>query len=194
VEEQKIRVKMKLQEQEEQLIKKIVDEIVLSVSKELDEFVKTVDNYLRKIKEDMQKGNVVEYDDSILELQCIKLPVLMYFASDKLEDLALASDVAKADYQYTYDQIIQKVDGTIPEKESSARLHSVAEKYAEIIKERAYRKLKARLEYADKIFHGLRKVLSKRISDQEVFRMEIAKKIHEKAQLRFLSDDELGGD
>lgn len=162
-------------------IKVVVDRLVDEASQELHAFVGTVKMYLDRLKDDAkQKGTIVDYDDHVLELQSIKLPVLMYFAADFMEDWGLYSDVAKAEYQEAYDKAAQEVgeqEGRVVDMEIAGRQAAQVQDWAQKVKQRVYSKLKTRLKYADEVFNGLRKVMSKRITDLEVFRKEQAKRM-----------------
>lgn len=166
------------QETQEQAIEKIVNDLVAEASAELDEFVQTVKDYLDQIKAQSKKGNIADYSDDVLEIQCIKLPVLMYFVADKMEDWAMYSDVAKAEYQDAYDTFAlaeKEKSGRVKDMELAGREGARVQDWTLKIKNRVYSKLKTKLKYAEEIFNGLRKVMSTRVVELEVFRSEQAR-------------------
>lgn len=164
------------QSEKEQAIEQIVDDLVAQASAELDEFVMTVKQYLDELKHESQEaGTIADYSDHILELQCLKLPVLMYFAADQMESWALYSDIARAEYQEIYDIAAKRVaeqGGRNSDMDIAGREAAQVQDWVKTVKTRVYNKLKTRLKYADELFNGLRKVMSKRITDLEVFRKE----------------------
>ena len=81
-----------------EFFKKIVDGIVTHYSRELDEFVELVRHYLQLIKE----NTMDTYNDDDLQMQIIKLPTIMYFAGNGLEDIGSESDIAP-----TKDDVLQ---------------------------------------------------------------------------------------
>lgn len=156
-------------EQNSELIKRLVDEIVIRYSRDLDDFVELVGRLL----EDIKQGRIREYSDISLEMQTIKLPVLMYFASNGLEDLGAESDIAKANRMERYNEVYVELTGTIPEREAGAGLNTLYEAMMEAVYLRAYKKLKAKIDMADKLFSALKKVLSKRIVEMDISRREL---------------------
>jgi hypothetical protein len=175
-----IRAEIDRQDVVEKAIEAVVDGLVAQASKELDDFVKTIKNYLDEIKVNSQKGKIAEYDERVLEMQIIKLPVLMYFAADQMEDWGLFSDVAKAEWQDAYDKASLKAKeqgGRVADMELAGRHGAQIQDWAQKVKGRVYSKLKTRLKYADEIFNGLRKIMGKRISELEVFRREQASRL-----------------
>lgn len=163
----------------EKAIKAIVDRLVDEASKELDEFVKSVKKYLDKLKDESKStGKIVEYSDDILEMQTIKLPVLMYQAAEYMEDWGLYADVAKAEYQEAYDEAAKAVasEGRVMDMELAGREAAQVQDWVMKVKNRVYSKLKTRLKYADEIYNGLRKVLTKRIVEMEVFQREFVRR------------------
>jgi hypothetical protein len=142
-------------------INKIVDDIIAQYGQELDEFI----GVIKKVLERVKNGEFDEYPEQALELQMIKLPVLMYFAGRGLETLGGESDIAKATREEVYNRIIIGATGTIQEKGAKAEQGAINERLMEAIFNRAYKKLKIQIEMADKIFSALKKVVSKRIAE-----------------------------
>lgn len=165
------RVRMALSNVEEQsvLVKQITDEVVARHSRELDEFVKNVKGLLDKIK----RGEVANISDRSLEINSIKLPVLMYFAANGLEQLGCESDVAKAHRMEAYNNMLMEVQGTIPHRQAIAESRTYYEMLTETIYARAFKQLKAKIDMADKLFSALKKVLSKRMLELELARREL---------------------
>lgn len=165
------RVRTALSNVEEQsvLVKQITEEVVARHSRELDEFVRNVKNILDRIK----RGEVSEISDRALELNSIKLPVLMYFAANGLEQLGCESDVAKARRIEAYNAMLMEVQGTIPHRQAIAESRTYYEMLTETIYVRAFKQLKGKIEMADKLFSALKKVLSKRMLELELARREL---------------------
>lgn len=162
-------------------IEEIVDRLVDEASKELHEFVSTVKGYLDHLKnKTATEGKIAEYEDLVLDMQAVKLPVLMYFAADQMEKWGLYSDVSKAEYQEAYDKAAlsaKEQNGRVVDMEIAGRDAASTQDWVQKIKARVYSRLKTRLKYADEIFTGLRKIMSKRISEMDTFRKEQAKRL-----------------
>jgi len=155
-------------EKNSETVEKIINEIVSKYSEELDNFIKVVKNVLERVK----AGEMDDYPDHALEMQTIKLPILMYYAGTGLEYLGAESDVAKAHRAEEYNKMLMKVTGTIPDKQAKAEQATITEAIMEQVYLRAYKMLKIKFETADKLFSALKKVLSKRIQEIDIGRRE----------------------
>lgn len=153
---------------EAHLINTFLNEILAEYTKELDELITEIENLLRLIK----SGEINTVTDDELEMYTLHLPVLMYKAGARLEELGSNSDVAKAKKKERYNEIMLKVSGTIPEKKAKSEEVVKREQIMEDIYSRAYEQLKTKLDYADRINNGIKKALSKRMMELEVFRKD----------------------
>lgn len=151
------------------VMKEITNEVVARHSADMDEFVQNVKSLLDRIR----AGNVAEISDRVLELNTIKLPVLMYFANEGLENLGCESDVAKAQRAAEYNEILMRTTGTIPHRQAMAENQTFYAGMAETVYARAYKMLKGKVDMADKIFSALKKVLSKRMLELDISRREV---------------------
>jgi len=146
----------------------IVQEVVSRHSETLDKFVDNVDSMLERIREHNEK-----FSDDELQRLIIRLPILMYRLSDLLETAAIESDIAKAvtkNLQAIH--YLQSDAKTIPAKRAHAELLTAEQEDVVELTKHVYRKLKDKLEMADKLFDALRKVQSSRDSDKMVFGRE----------------------
>lgn len=146
-----------------EIVNRLVDELVNEYSAELDDFIDIVKGLLDKIKQ-----RKIEYSNNVLELQSIKLPVLMYYAGNGLERLGAEHDIAKAHKKEMYSEKYLDVIGTIPERDAKATAMVLTEEMMEAVYSRAYKKLKLKIDMADKLFSALKKVLSKRIQEIDI--------------------------
>jgi hypothetical protein len=144
-------------------INKIVDGIVTHYSSELDDFVIVVRDMLQLIKE----AKMEEYDDESLSMQSIKLPTLLYFAGDGLEAIGADSDIAEYRRKELFNEIMQSlVDSnyTIPDKKAEAEKKTEYEAMVKDIYDRAYKKLKLKIDHATKLLESMKKVIDIRIA------------------------------
>lgn len=150
-------------ELDSEFVKAIVAQIVHKHSKELDEFVILVREMLTLIKQ----ATMQEYDDESLQLQIIKLPTILYFAGNGLEDIGAESEIAQYKRKELYNEIISKMDTsqyTIPDKKAAAERGTENESMMESIYDRAYKKLKSKIDHAIKLLESLKKVADMRIA------------------------------
>lgn len=150
-------------EDDSEFVKVVVDQIVMKYSKELDEFVILVREMLQLIKQ----ATMQEYDDESLQMQIIKLPTILYFAGNGLEDIGAESEIASYKRKELYNQIISSMDTshyTIPDKKAAAEKATETEDMMEKIYDRSYKKLKSKIEHAIKLLESLKKVADFRIA------------------------------
>ena len=140
--------------------KQIVDGIVYHYSKDLDEFVDLVRTYLQMIKENTMQT----YDDEDLQMQIIKLPTILYFSGNGLEDIGAESDIAAYRRKELYHKVINDSVGTIPEKKAQAEMATETEGMMEAAYDRAYKKLKLKIDHAIKLLESMKKVSDYRIA------------------------------
>lgn len=146
--------------------KKLLDDLGVTsnkvngmVSAIIGDYVEDLDSYLEEIRDKVEKG---ELSDVELEKITIRLPTYIYFANERLEHLGVESDVAGSMKSEAYDTKILDAEGTIPEKESQANLATIEEDIIEKAYKRAYKKLKAKIEKAENVYTGVKKVVDKR--------------------------------
>jgi hypothetical protein len=148
---------------ESDFINDMVDGIVSRYSSELDEFVVLVQQMLQLVKE----AKMQEYDDESLSMQSIKLPTLLYNAGNGLEAIGADSDIAEYRRKELFNEVMQSlVDSTytIPDKKAEAEKKTEYEKMVTTIYDRAYKKLKLKIDHGMKLLESLKKVLDIRIA------------------------------
>ena len=152
-----------LKEQTEQytdIILSVTDKIVNRICSGLDKLVLDIRNELSRV-DDMS--------DKDLNYFVSQLPVEMYYVSTKLENVGVATDAATALRKEKYDHHYLRSEGrTINDKQSDANRAIVNEEMIEVAHQRAYKKIKCKLEYADSILNSLKKVLNYRIAAMEL--------------------------
>ena len=145
---------------------KLSNELIADYSKELDSAISELDMIMESIGE----NSIEDIPDSQIEYYCVKIPALMYYAGQRVEELGMQSDLACNTKKTAQNEAMLKVSGTVPEKK--ARVEQLTEDKAlvEAIYRRAYNTLKVKLEMAEKIYSGLKKALSKRIAEVDLNR------------------------
>ena len=152
-----------LKEQTEQytdIILSVTDRIVNRICSGLDKLVSDIRNELSRV-DDMS--------DKDLNYFVAQLPVEMYYVSTQLENVGVATDAATAIRKEKYDHHYLRSEGrTINDKQSDANRAIVNEEMLEVAHQRAYKKIKCKLDYADSILNSLKKVLNYRIAAMEL--------------------------
>lgn len=137
------------------VLEQIVNDIVSSYTKELDDYV----DKIKAVLDD----NTDELTEQDLNQIMIKLCSYMYFVSSKQELLGIKSDIAEALRDERYNTAFMNATGTVASKESQALSAIKEEEVIKIVYERAYKIMKNKYAAVDKWIDAIKKILSMRI-------------------------------
>ena len=153
-------------QEESSPVVQLSNQLIEDYSKDLDSAISELDIIMDSIGE----NSIEDIPDSQIEYYCVKIPALMYYAGQRVEELGMQADLASNNKKNAQNEAMLKVSGTVPEKK--ARVEQLTEDKAlvEAIYRRAYNTLKVKLEMAEKIYSGLKKALSKRIAEVDLNR------------------------
>lgn len=145
-----------------------INDIIERYSGELDDYMSFVMGILRN---DEQPPTDAELDDFALRLSS-----LIYFTSVGAEQMGIRDDLSSSAYKEAYNvaRSMQK-SGTVADKNAQAELDAMAEKVVSIVYSKAYRILKAKVESAQEVLSSVKKVMSRRMTETELSRMQINK-------------------
>jgi uncharacterized protein YukE len=160
----KIRQLQKRIDANSDIVDSIVNRLVSDYCKPLDEYMEFIRNILN---DTANPPTDRELDDFTLNI-----PVLLYFTGEAQEALGVKEDVAKAIKQELYNEIYDKSTGTIADKTAAAELATQNEYIAHIAYQRAYKKVKLRMEAANEMLQSVKKVISRRMVEYEVARVD----------------------
>ena len=147
-------------ESDSQILENIVNEIVNSYTKELDEYV----NKIKSVLDDDTDG-LTEHD---LNQIMIKLCSYMYFIGSKQELLGIRADISDALRDEKYNLAFMSATGTVASKESQALNAIKEEEVIKVIYDRAYKIMKNKYAAVDKWIDAIKKILSMRIKLMEI--------------------------
>ena len=138
------------------------------VSEIIDPYCKDLDKYVSFIKTCLCDGETPPTTQE-LEDFCLNLSTYIYFASGMTEGLGIRDDIAKAVYKEMYNTQRDSIDkGTVADKNSLAELASQEEALVSAAYTRAYKIMKAKVENAQELLGSCKKVLSHRITEEEM--------------------------
>lgn len=137
------------------VLEQIVNDIVSSYTKELDDYV----DKIKAVLDD----NTDELTEQDLNQIMIKLCSYMYFISSKQELLGIKADIAEALRDEKYNTAFMNATGTVASKESQALSAIKEEDVIKIVYERAYKILKNKYNAIDKWIDAIKKILTMRI-------------------------------
>ena len=140
-----------------------VNNIVSKYCKELDELTTSIHSILYNQEDPISDE---ELDSSIMKLSSV-----LYFVSEKQEEMGLKEDISKSFYNEAYNTTRNALTtGTVADKDSYAKLQSQQELLTSMIFSRCYKKIKTKVESAYELLTSMKKVLSRRISAMELSR------------------------
>lgn len=145
-----------------------IDNIVNSV---ISQYCEDLDRYVLFIKDCLSDGEnpptTVELDDF-----CLNLSTYIYFASSMSEYLGIRDDIAKALYKEMYNKQRDSITtGTVADKNTLAELESQKEQLVSVIYTRSYKIVRNKVEAAQELLSSCKKVLSRRISSEQLTRL-----------------------
>lgn len=164
VDTDKIRTLTDRVDKNSQLIDEIVDKLVADYCKPLDDYMEFVRSI---VSDEKHPPTDEELDDFTLNL-----PVLLYFTGEAQESLGIKEDIAKAIRQELYSNSFSTAVGTVGDKTSIAELSTQSETIVWTTYQRAYKKIKLRMESANEMLQSVKKVISRRMVEYEVSRVD----------------------
>lgn len=141
------------------------------VNRLVSEYCKPLDDYMDFIRDILNDHNNPPTDRELDDFT-LNIPVLLYFTGEAQETLGIKEDVAKAVKQELYNEIYNKSTGTIADKTAAAELATQNEYIVHIAYQRAYKKIKLRMEAANETLQSIKKVISRRMVEYEVARVD----------------------
>ena len=149
-------------------IDKTVYDIIERYSGELDEYMQFVRGILRN---DEQPPTDAELDDFALNLS-----TMIYFTSVGAEQMGIREDISHSVYKEAYNMArsMQK-SGTVADKNVQAELDAQTERIINIVYSKAYKILKAKVDSAQEVLSSVKKVMSRRMNEYELSRMQTNK-------------------
>lgn len=140
---------------------KIVDDIV-------KKYCESLDCYMDEILGLLENSTKTPINDDKLDEITLTLPTMLYFISDAQESLGIREDMAKSIRNELFNHVHQKSEGTISDKNSAAELASMQESIVWSIYQRAYKKVKLRVESGYEVLSSFKKVISRRIAEYDI--------------------------
>lgn len=141
-------------------VEKIVDELIQPYCDKLDILIGKFRDCL------MDKRNpVTEWE---LDDVCLKLPSYLYFMGEAQEKFGIKEDISKSVKMELYNQIHQRTRGTIADKQAASESGTIEEDIVYRAYQRAYKRIKQKLEAAYELLSSIKKVISRRMGEQEL--------------------------
>lgn len=147
---------------------KTINEIIERYSGELDDYMNFVRGILRN---DEQPPTDAELDDFAMNLS-----TLIYYTSVGAEQMGIRDDLSHSVYKEAYNtaRAMQK-SGTVADKNTQAEIDARAERVVNIVYNKSYKILKAKVESAQEVLSSVKKVMSRRMNEAELSMMQTNK-------------------
>lgn len=147
---------------------RLIDDIVYDI---IQPYCKGLDDYVYFIKDCLKDGENPPTDAELDDF-CLNLSTLIYFAGGMCEQLGIRDDISRAVWKEVYHDKRSSVNsGTVADKDSIAELNSQQEQITNICYNRAYKTMKAKVSNAQELLQSCKKVLSRRMQEQELTRI-----------------------
>lgn len=135
-------------------------------------YCRDLDKYVRFIKDCLKDGENPPTNEELDDF-CMNLSTYIYFAGGTCEYLGIRDDIAKAVYKEMYHTArANQSSGTVADKDSLAELASQEEYIVSAAYNRAYKIMKSKVDNAQELLSSVKKVLSRRIQDMELSRLQ----------------------
>lgn len=141
-------------------VEKIVDELIQPYCDKLDILIGKFRDCLMD-----KKNPVTEWE---LDDVCLKLPSYLYFMGEAQEKFGIKEDISKSVKMELYNQIHQRTRGTIADKQAASEAGTMEEDIVYRAYQRAYKRIKQKLEAAYELLSSIKKVISRRMGEQEL--------------------------
>lgn len=145
-------------------VEKIVDELIQPYCDKLDILIGKFRDCL------MDKQNpVTEWE---LDDVCLKLPSYLYFMGEAQEKFGIKEDISKSVKMELYNQIHQRTRGTVADKQAASEAGTIEEDIVYRAYQRAYKRIKQKLEAAYELLSSIKKVMHRRMIETELAKVD----------------------
>lgn len=142
---------------------KIIEDIVYDIVKNFTGDLDKVMNTCKSIFTSGDKPSLQELEDLLGQL-----PSYLYFANEKQEIIGIKQDIAEMTRKSNYNLFRMKATGTVADKNSTAESAVLNEMVNEVIYQRAYKMIKAKIEMAQEMINSIKRIFDARIMDSQI--------------------------
>lgn len=168
---------------------KTTKSIMTKVQKSADSLVDIVNSIVKEYCTDLddlmeELAEVISDDitDTELEKAILQLSSQLYFTGTGQENIGIKEDVCKAIRSEVYNDSKSYATGTISDKTAFAELQTRQETLVLNIYNRAYKKMKQRMESGYEMLNSLKKIMNKRLAEYEMSNSRYIDKVGENAR------------
>ena len=142
---------------------KLIEDIAFNISKEFTQELDKVMGICKSIFQSKDKITNQEIEDLLAQL-----PSILYFVNEGQEAVGIKQDIAEMTRKTNYNIAREKANGTIADKNTTAEGQVINEAINEIIYQRAYKLIRAKIEMAQEMVNSLKRIFDARMMEYQI--------------------------
>lgn len=142
---------------------KLIEDIAFNISKEFTQELDKVMGICKSIFQSKDKITNQEIEDLLAQL-----PSILYFVNEGQEAVGIKQDIAEMTKKVNYNIAREKANGTIADKNTTAEGQVINEAINEIIYQRAYKLIRAKIEMAQEMVNSLKRIFDARMMEYQI--------------------------
>lgn len=142
---------------------KLIEDIAFNISKEFTQELDKVMGTCKSIFQSKDKITNQEIEDLLAQL-----PSILYFVNEGQEAVGIKQDIAEMTRKANYNIAREKANGTVADKNTAAESQVINEAINEIIYQRAYKLIRAKIEMAQEMVNSLKRIFDARMMEYQI--------------------------
>lgn len=142
---------------------KLIEDIAFNISKEFTQELDKVMGICKSIFQSKDKITNQEIEDLLTQL-----PSILYFVNEGQEAVGIKQDIAEMTRKTNYNIAREKANGTVADKNTTAEGQVINEAINEIIYQRAYKLIRAKIEMAQEMVNSLKRIFDARMMEYQI--------------------------
>ena len=142
---------------------KLIEDIAFNISQESTQELDKVMGTCKSIFQSKDKITNQEIEDLLAQL-----PSILYFVNEGQEAVGIKQDIAEMTRKTNYNIAREKANGTVADKNTTAEGQVINEAINEIIYQRAYKLIRAKIEMAQEMVNSLKRIFDARMMEYQI--------------------------
>ena len=142
---------------------KLIEDIAFNISREFTQELDKVMGIFKSIFQSKDKITNQEIEDLLAQL-----PSILYFVNEGQEAVGIKQDIAEITRKTNYNIAREKANGTVADKNTTAEGQVINEAINEIIYQRAYKLIRAKIEMAQEMVNSLKRIFDARMMEYQI--------------------------
>ena len=142
---------------------KLIEDIAFNISREFTQELDKVMGICKSIFQSKDKITNQEIEDLLAQL-----PSILYFVNEGQEAVGIKQDIAEMTKKANYNIAREKANGTVADKNTTAESQVINEAINEIIYQRAYKLIRAKIEMAQEMVNSLKRIFDARMMEYQI--------------------------